>query len=72
MTDKQIMIDVNKCKYRDTYTNFCKAEKDDIGECYTICTGNDCYYKQLKRKEQEVKIWIKYCHCLDLQKKPGN
>lgn len=51
--NKQIIIDVNKCKYRDTYTNFCKAEKDDIGECYTICTGNDCYYKQLKAKEQE-------------------
>ena len=52
MTDKQIIIDVNKCKYRDTYTNFCKAEKDDIGECYTICTGNDCYYKQLQREKQ--------------------
>ena len=54
MTDKQIIVDVTKCKYRDTYTNFCKAEKDDIGECYTICTGNDCYYKQLKRAEQKL------------------
>ena len=54
MTDKeQIMIDVNKCKYRDSYTNFCLAEKDDIGETYTICTGTDCYFKQLARKAQE-------------------
>ena len=54
MADKQIGgIDVSGCKYRDTYTNFCKAEKDDVGECYTICTGNDCYYKQLQRKKQE-------------------
>ena len=54
MTDKeQIMIDVNKCKYRDSYTNFCLAEKDDIGETYTICTGTDCYFKQLARKTQE-------------------
>ena len=55
MTDKgQIMIDVNKCKYRDSYTNFCLAEKDDIGETYTICTGTDCYFKQLARKAQEL------------------
>lgn len=53
MTDKEIIIDVNKCKYRDTHSNFCLAERDNIGECYTICTGNDCYFKQLRRKEQE-------------------
>ena len=51
--DKQLMIDVNKCKYRDSYTNFCLAEKDDIGETYTICTGTDCYFKRLARKTQE-------------------
>lgn len=55
MTDKEIIIDVNKCKYRDTYSNFCLAEKNNIGECYTICTGNDCYYKQLQRKTEECK-----------------
>ena len=53
MTDKEIIINVDRCKYRDKYTNFCLAEKDDIGETYTICTGTDCYYKQSKRKEQE-------------------
>ena len=54
MTDKeQIIIDIDRCKYRDKYTNFCLAEKDDIGETYTICTGTDCYYKQLARKTQE-------------------
>lgn len=53
---EQIMndgVDVNKCKYRDSYTNFCLAEKDDIGETYTICTGTDCYFKRLARKTQE-------------------
>lgn len=54
MTDKEhIIIDIDRCKYRDKYTNFCLAEKNDIGETYTICTGTDCYFKQLKRKEQE-------------------
>ena len=54
MTNKeQIIIDIDRCKYRDKYTNFCLAEKDDIGETYTICTGTDCYYKQLARKTQE-------------------
>lgn len=54
MTDKeQIIIDIDRCKYRDKYTNFCLAEKDDIGETYTICTGTDCYFKQLARKTQE-------------------
>ena len=29
MTDKeQIIIDIDRCKYRDKYTNFCLAEKD--------------------------------------------
>lgn len=54
MTDKEhITIDTNKCKYRDKYTNFCLAEKDEIGETYIICTGTDCYFKQLVRKTQE-------------------
>ena len=54
MTDKeQVIIDINKCKYRDKYTNFCLAEKDEIGETYIICTGADCYFKQLARKTQE-------------------
>ena len=53
MTDKEIIINIDRCKYRDKYTNFCLAEKDDIGETYTICTGTDCYFKQLARKTAE-------------------
>lgn len=53
MDKEQIIIDIDRCKYRDEYTNFCLAEKDDIGKTYTICTGTDCYYKQLARKTQE-------------------
>lgn len=52
-TKEQIIIDIDRCKYRDKYTNFCLAEKDDIGETYTICTGTDCYFKRLARKTQE-------------------
>ena len=60
MTDKQIIIDIDRCKYRDKYTNFCLAEKDDIGETCTICTGTDCYFKQLARKTQECEELKEY------------
>lgn len=60
MTDKeQIMIDINKCKFRDKYTNYCLAERNDIGESYTICTGTNCYFKQLARKTQECEAYKK-------------
>ena len=59
MTDKQIIIDdadVSKCKYIDI-ENFenpicnCISQRN---ECKIPCENNkDCYYKQLKRKEQE-------------------
>ena len=51
--NKPIMIDVNMCKYRDKCTNFCLAERNEIGDTYTICTGTDCYFKQHARKTQE-------------------
>lgn len=51
--EEQIIIDINSCKYRDIHTNFCLAEKDENGETYTICTGTDCYFKQLAHKTQE-------------------
>lgn len=58
MTDKeQIIIDTNQCKYKDKYINYCLAERDAIGESYTICTGTDCYFKQLARKMRECKKW---------------
>lgn len=54
MTDKEIkMVDVNKCKYRDSCSNFCLAERDAIGESRTICTGTNCYFKQFQRKKAE-------------------
>ena len=59
MTDKQTIIDdadVSKCKYIDI-ENFekpichCISQRN---ECEMPCEYNkDCYYKQLKRKEQE-------------------
>ena len=61
MTDKQIIIDgvdVSKCKYFDCCHKECKAEYYvrhgyEIVE-YDSCRENpNCYYKQLKRKEQE-------------------
>ena len=61
MTDKQIIIDgvdVSKCKYFDCDSKKCKAEYYvrhgyEIVE-YDTCRENpNCYYKQLKRKEQE-------------------
>ena len=57
MTDKQIIIngvDVSECSYYQY--NMCTATKDDYGDCSLCCQDydmNDCYYKQLKRKEQE-------------------
>lgn len=54
MTDKEIkMVDVDKCKYRDSCSNFCLAERDAIGETRTICTGTNCYFKQFQRKKAE-------------------
>ena len=61
MTDKQIIIDgvdVSKCKYFDCDSKKCKAEYYvrhgyEIVE-YDSCRENpNCYYKQLKRKEEE-------------------
>lgn len=57
MIDKQIIIDgvdVSGCiHYQD---NMCTATKDNYGDCSFYCKDydmNDCYFKQLKRKEQE-------------------
>ena len=58
MTDKQIKIDgidVSKCKYIDIDFEkpicHCISQRN---ECEMPCEYNkDCYYKQLKRKEEE-------------------
>lgn len=52
MTDKQIIIDdvdVAGCKYFNRFRNICRNKNlcCDCGE------NPNCYYKQLKRKEQE-------------------
>lgn len=58
MTDKQIIIDgidVSRCRYYDDRYGYCDACRDDIdGASFTKCLYEDnCYYKQLLRKEQE-------------------
>ena len=64
MTDKQIIIDgvdVSGCSYYQY--NMCTATKDDYGDCSLCCQDydmNDCYYKQLKRKEQECEELRRY------------
>jgi hypothetical protein len=57
MTDKQIIIDGEQCEYlRDTglcRLTYCLTEKSY--DC-SMCKDNpNCYYKQLKAKEQECK-----------------
>ena len=57
MTDKQMIIDgidVSGCIHYQY--NMCTATKDNYGDCSFYCKDyemNDCYYKQLKSKEQE-------------------
>lgn len=58
MTDKQIIIDgvdVSGCEFAT------KAETVWDEHCrlydYNYCIGKDCYYKQLKRKEQECEAY---------------
>lgn len=46
-------VDVCQCEYKDKDSNFCLAKRDNIGDTYTICTGTNCYYKQLQRKTAE-------------------
>lgn len=55
MTDKQIIIDdvlVKDCCYfdyeNDGYEDSCYIHQNE-------CSAQNCYYKQLKRKEQECK-----------------
>lgn len=64
MTDKQIIIDgvdVSGCIYYQY--NMCTATKDNYGDCSFYCKDyemKDCYYKQLKRKEQECEELRQY------------
>jgi hypothetical protein len=73
MTDKQVIdeVDVSKCKYHDRGWCLLSVSYDDIGSIrYKHCgdiTLFDCYYKQLKAKEQEnEKLRSKNKHLNDL------
>ena len=62
MTDKQIIIDGTHCRYAHFDGGNTQRLLCAIDDCF--CDGlrtNECYYKQLKRKEQEcerLKIYI--------------
>lgn len=71
MTDKEIIIDgvnVSECEYRN-WQNFCCCDNSKENEGEERITGiggceynPNCYFKQLKRKEQEceeLKQWKK-------------
>ena len=79
MTDKQIIIDnidVSGCKYYDVK----KLPLYNCLECinhFKPCLGNNCYYKQLSRKEQECEelknfhinlVGVKECEIKELVK----
>lgn len=68
-------VDVSKCKHFNCDTGYnpeteefvkgaceCIAAHDSYGEFmyYGICKERDCYYKQLKRKEQECEMLKRY------------
>ena len=68
MTDKQTIIDgidVSKCEYCLKMTKYRCTIQRDVYKC--LCEENpNCYYKQLKRKEQALDEIEKY---LDAQQK---
>ena len=58
MINKSIIIDgvdVSECEKINTCSNKikCVILQDDVCEINPYCEGYNCYYKQLKRKEQE-------------------
>ena len=76
MTDKQIIIDgvdVSECKHFDFCHKECKAEYYirygyEIVEYDSCIENKNCYYKQLKRKEQECQQAMDNYVQLDLQR----
>ena len=68
MTDKQIIIDgvdVSGCKKYEHEIVRCNATLKNMCFCGGRCTDKknaDCYFKQLKRKEQECEELKKYLH----------
>ena len=54
MTDKQIMIDGTQCRYASFDGGNTQRLLCAIDDCFCDCyRENECYYKQLKAKEQE-------------------
>ena len=60
MENKQIVdvidgVDVSECEHINTCDNKikCVILQDDVCETNPYCEGYNCYYKQLKHKEQE-------------------
>lgn len=54
MTDKQIIIDGTQCRYASFDGGNTQRLLCAIDDCFCDCyRENDCYYKQLKAKEQE-------------------
>ena len=63
--DKQIIIDgvdVSGCEHINTCDNKikCVILQDDVCETNPYCEDYNCYFKQLKRKEQELQAQINY------------
>ena len=74
MTDKQIIIDgvdVSGCKKYEHEIARCNATLKNMCFCGGRCTDKknaDCYFKQLKRKEQELQEAMDNYVQLDLQR----
>lgn len=72
MTNKQIIIDgvdVSECEFYNTDDGTCREVngKYDTDICeFDKCENSNCYFKQLKRKEQALDEIEKY---LDAQQK---
>lgn len=70
MTDKEpIIIDGKGCRYK-TRDKDCALTGDNHGDNMKPCKFIDeknCYYKQLKRKEQELKEIKEYCNNCNLK-----
>ena len=66
MTDKQIIIDGTQCRYASFDGGNTQRLLCAIDDCF--CDGlrtNECYYKQLKRKEQECERLTLKCSQLE-------
>lgn len=62
-------VDVSECKYLYDDDNLCKLGKEDF-VCGQFCKGDNCYYKQLKRKEEkceELKKEIGLISCANIE-----